>query len=213
MPDFSVYYMKINVSQGQKKIKYTWDVAVFQQCEMSLPGSAHIFSRDVINLWTDALDGVFRHCSHVRPTLLPQMLKTILKKKITMRSRQQIDMSVSHRFWSWILRSNHVVLFARGVISSQPVHRVLNVPFHHLSAVRRRVSVNQPLNSTTSPCQKYSSENVCWLLNIYLESIIFLAASAYLNKSFLASSLYLMRDSLNSIERRVTDHFHILILL
>lgn len=30
----------------------------------------------------------------------------------------------------------HVVLFAGGVISTQPAHRVLGVPLHHLPALR-----------------------------------------------------------------------------
>lgn len=39
--------------------------------------------------------------------------------------------------------------------------------------------------------------NLLWSARLaYLESIIFLAASAYLNSSFRASSLYLMRDNL-----------------
>lgn len=36
----------------------------------------------------------------------------------------------------------------------------------------------------------------------YLESIIFLAASAYLNSSFRASSLYLIRDNLSHTEHK-----------
>lgn len=43
-------------------------------------------------------------------------------------------------------------------------------------------------------CQLFSNCNM--ITTVHLESIIFLAASAYLNNSFLASSLYLMRESL-----------------
>lgn len=43
-------------------------------------------------------------------------------------------------------------------------------------------------------CEHYNYCNM--IMIVHLESIIFLAASAYLNNSFLASSLYLMRESL-----------------
>lgn len=38
-----------------------------------------------------------------------------------------------------MLRRYHVVLLAGGVISAQPVHRILGVPLHHLPALRTRI--------------------------------------------------------------------------
>ncbi len=94
------------------------------------------------------------------------------------------------------------------MVSSQPVHRVLDVPLHHLPAFRSCISVqtgNMTLTQHSCSSQRVSVTDI----SNYLESIIFLAASAYLNKSFLASSLYLIRESLKFVGK-LLKHYHIL---
>lgn len=90
----------------------------------------------------------------------------------------------------------HVVFFASRMISAKPVHGVFSVPLHHLPALGTCVPEWATITVSPMPRPHCTHKVIDRTARPYLESIILLAASAYLNNSFRASSLYLMRDSL-----------------
>lgn len=97
-----------------------------------------------------------------------------------------------------MVRYYHVVLFAGGMISAQPAHGVFSVPLHHFPALWTRIPAQVRGQRLELPQHQLT---LTLSVVIYLESIIFLAASAYLNSNFRASSLYLIRDNLRDTHR------------
>lgn len=88
------------------------------------------------------------------------------------------------------------------MISTQPAHCVLSVPLHNLPALWASIPAEQASDIRPPPVQRAFTG---WCAGTHLESIIFLAASAYLNRSLRASSLYLIRDNLKHTHQYINN--------
>lgn len=116
-----------------------------QEAQVSLSEAAAVLGRQLVDLRTDSLHRVLGHGRHMRTTLLPEVLQTVLETHRrtssavlpggTSGGEGQVKVRGCERCRS----SYHVVLLACRVVSAQPAHGVLSVPLHHLSALRTRI--------------------------------------------------------------------------